>query len=201
MNEPAKAAPSTGRRLGLALLPLVAFAALAALFYMRLGADSSKVPSALIGRTAPAFALPALEGVSQPGFSADDLKKGRVTVVNVFASWCGPCRDEHPQLMALAKDESLKAKGVQIAGLNYKDQPADAKRFLDGLGNPYSLIGADRSGRVGIDWGVYGVPETFVVRGDGTIAYKFIGPISEAALKSVLLPEIEKAGKAETTTR
>lgn len=187
------ASGGAGRRLFFALLPLAAFMALAALFYFRLGTDSSKVPSALIGRAIPAFALPPLEGVAQPGFSTDELKTGKVTVVNVFASWCGPCRDEHPQLMTLARDEGLKAKGVRIAGLNYKDQPADARRFLEGLGNPYALIGADRSGRVGIDWGVYGVPETFVVRGDGTIAYKFIGPISEAALKSVLLPEIEKA--------
>jgi cytochrome c biogenesis protein CcmG/thiol:disulfide interchange protein DsbE len=184
-----------GKRVLFALLPLAVFLALAFLFLTRLGTDSSKVPSALIGRAVPAFSLPPLQGVPQAGFSHEDLKKGGVTVVNVFASWCGPCRDEHPQLMALAKNDALKARGVRIAGLNYKDEPGNAKRFLDGLGNPYELIGADRSGRVGIDWGVYGVPETFVVRGDGTIAYKFIGPISEAALEKVLVPEIEKAMK------
>lgn len=194
MSEDASAqAPSTRRRLVFALVPLAIFLALAGLFFARLGVDSSRVPSALIGRAVPTFSLPALEGVTQPGFSDAELKKGRVTVINIFASWCGPCRDEHPQLMTLAKDEALKAKGLRIAGLNYKDLPGNAKRFLDDLGNPYSLIGVDRSGRTGIDFGVYGVPETFVIRGDGTIAYKFIGPISEQALKSVLIPQIEKA--------
>jgi len=183
------------RRVLLGLVPLAIFLALAGLFLARLGTDSSRVPSALIGRMAPAFNLPPLEGMPQPGFSDADLKKNGVTVINVFASWCGPCRDEHPQLMALAKDEALKAKGLRIAGLNYKDLPGNAKKFLDDLGNPYALIGADRSGRTGIDFGVYGVPETFVIRADGTIAYKFIGPISEQALRSVLIPEIEKAMK------
>lgn len=181
------------RRLLLALAPLAIFLALAFLFLTQLGRDAARVPSALIGRAAPAFSLPPLEGLPQPGFSDADLKKGGVTVINVFASWCGPCRDEHPQLMALARDEALKARGVRIAGLNYKDQPGNARRFLEDLGNPYVMIGVDRSGRVGIDFGVYGVPETFVVRGDGSIAYKFIGPISEQALRKVLMPEIEKA--------
>lgn len=183
------------RRFMLALIPLAIFLALAGLFLSRLGTDSSRVPSALIGRSVPAFNLPPLEGMTQPGFADADLRKGGVTVINIFASWCGPCRDEHPQLMAMAKDESLKAKGLRIAGLNYKDMPANAKKFLDDLGNPYALIGADRSGRTGIDFGVYGVPETFVIKSDGTIAYKFIGPISEQALKNVLIPEIEKAMK------
>ncbi len=181
------------RRLILALTPLAIFLGLAFLFLTQLGRDSAKLPSALIGRAAPVFQLPALEGLSQPGFSNEDLNSGRVTVVNIFASWCGPCRDEHPQFMALVKDAALKAKGVRIAGLNYKDEPANARRFLEGLGNPYALIGADRSGRTGIDWGVYGVPETFIVKGDGTIAFKFIGPVSEQALKTILIPEIEKA--------
>lgn len=187
------AAPGKGRRIALALLPLAIFLGLAYLFLTQLGKDAARVPSVLVGRPIPEFSLPPLENSTQPGLASADLKKGRVTVVNVFASWCGPCRDEHPQLMALAKDESLKAKGVVIAGLNYKDDPANARRFLDGLGNPFAAIGGDRSGRVGIDWGVYGVPETFVVKGDGTIAYKFIGPVSPEALKKTLLPEIEKA--------
>lgn len=178
-----------------ALIPLAIFLALAGLFLSRLGTDSSRVPSALIGRSVPAFNLPPLEGMTQPGFADADLRKSGVTVINIFASWCGPCRDEHPQLMALAKDETLKAKGLRIAGLNYKDIPANAKKFLADLGNPYALIGADRSGRTGIDFGVYGVPETFVIKADGTIAYKFIGPISEQALKNMLIPEIEKAMK------
>jgi cytochrome c biogenesis protein CcmG/thiol:disulfide interchange protein DsbE len=186
----------TPRRVILALIPLVIFLALASLFLSRLGTDASRVPSALIGRSVPTFSLPPLEGMPQPGFSDADLKKGSgVTLINVFASWCGPCRDEHPQLMTLAKNEVLKARGLRIAGLNYKDLPGNAKSFLNDLGNPYSLIGTDRSGRTGIDFGVYGVPETFVVRADGTIAYKFIGPISEQALKAVLIPEIEKAMK------
>ncbi len=187
--------PGKARRLLLALVPLTIFLALAFLFLTQLGKDAAKVPSALIGRAVPAFTLPPLEGASLPGFSHGDLKGGSVTLVNVFASWCAPCRDEHPLLMQLAKDDTLKARGVRIAGLNYKDEPANAKRFLDSLGNPYALIGTDRSGRVGIDWGVYGVPETFVVKRDGTIAYKFIGPISELTLKSMLMPEIEKALK------
>ena len=183
------------RRLVVALGPLALFLALAFLFLTQLGKDAAKVPSVLIGRAAPVFALPPLDGANVLGFSNGDLKGSGVTLVNVFASWCAPCRDEHPLLMQLAKDETLKARGLRIAGLNYKDESANAKRFLDSLGNPYEMIGADRSGRVGIDWGVYGVPETFVVKGDGTIAYKYLGPISEQTLKRVLLPEIEKALK------
>ncbi len=177
----------------LALVPLVLFLGLSALFLSRLGFDASQVPSALIGKAAPKVSLPALAGTGLPGFDDASLRQGNVTVVNVFASWCGPCRDEHPQLMQLAQNKSLASKGVRIFGLNYKDQPANAKRFLDGLGNPYSRIGADTNGRTGIDWGVYGVPETFVVKGDGTIVYKFIGPISPQGLEKRLLPAIEKA--------
>ncbi len=181
------------RRPWLVLVPLVVFLALAALFLSQLGKDSAQIPSVLIGKQVPKFALPQLDGVSLPGFDDAELRKGKVTLVNIFASWCGPCRDEHPQLLALANDAGLKAQGVRIFGLNYKDSAANAKRFLEGLGNPYSHIGVDSAGRAAIDWGVYGVPETFVVRGDGTIAYKFIGPISAGALKARLIPEIEKA--------
>lgn len=184
------------RRITLAIVPLVIFLALAFLFLNRLGNDTSRIPSPLIGRAVPEFVLPPLAGVTQPGFASADLKAGKVSVVNIFASWCGPCRDEHPQLMKLAANEKLKAAGVQIAGLNYKDQAANAKRFLDQLGNPYTHIGVDAPGRASIDWGVYGVPETFIIRGDGTIAYKFIGPISEAALDKIILPQIEKAATA-----
>ena len=181
------------RRILLALLPLAAFLALATLFFMRLGADTQRLPSALVGRAAPAFTLPPLEGANAPGFSDADLKTGSVTLVNVFASWCGPCRDEHPVLMAMAADDALKALGVRMAGLSYKDEPGNAARFLRELGSPYAMIGVDRTGRAGVDWGVYGVPETFVVRGDGTIAYKHIGPLTDANLREKLMPEIMKA--------
>ena len=185
-------APSA-RRILLALLPLAAFLTLALLFYERLGSDSQRLPSALVGRAAPTFSLPPLEGSYLPGFSDADLKTGSVTLVNVFASWCVPCRDEHPVLMAMAADETLKTLGVRMAGLSYKDDPANAARFLRELGTPYSMIGVDRPGRAGVDWGVYGVPETFIVRGDGTIAYKHIGPLTQANVREKLMPEILKA--------
>jgi cytochrome c biogenesis protein CcmG/thiol:disulfide interchange protein DsbE len=180
-------------RLWLAILPLAVFLGLAGLFYMRLGFDASQVPSALIGKTVPKFTLPELAGAGVPGFDDNELRKGKVTLINVFASWCGPCRDEHPLLMHLSKDKALADKGVKIFGLNYKDKAGNALSFLKGLGNPYERIGADTSGRTGIDWGVYGVPETFVVKGDGTIAYKYIGPLSPEGIKTRLLPAIEKA--------
>lgn len=186
-------APRRGGIRWLALLPLVAFVALAALFYFRLGHDASTVPSALIGKKVPQFALPALDGSGMPGFGTEDLRQGKVTIVNVFASWCGPCREEHPQLMALAANESLKKKGLRIFGLNYKDKPANANTFIKSLGNPYARVGVDSGGRAAIDWGVYGVPETFIVKGDGTIAYKFIGPITAEAMKTRFMPALEKA--------
>lgn len=181
----------------LALLPLIAFAALAGLFLVRLySGDPARLPSALIGKQAPTFALPAIEGAGGEGFSDADLKQGQVTLVNIFASWCVPCREEHPILMQMAKDPKLKALGVRLYGLNYKDEPANALRFIAQYGDPYARIGADVKGRAGIDWGVYGVPETFVVRGDGSIAYKQIGPISQESLRDKLMPAIEAAAKA-----
>ncbi|QFR33156.1 DsbE family thiol:disulfide interchange protein [Ancylobacter sp. TS-1] len=185
--------PSPGRRRLLVLLPLIAFLALAALFYGRLfSGDPSRVPSALIGRPAPALDLPPLEGLTQdgapvPGLTSAGLK-GAVTVLNVFASWCVPCRDEHPYLVALSK-----MPGFRLVGLNYKDDADNARRFLGRFGNPYAAVGVDPNGRAAIDWGVYGVPETFVIGRDGRIAYKFIGPLDERGLKEKLLPEIEKA--------
>lgn len=199
MSEPrpidTPAAPAGRRRL-LVLLPLVAFLALAALFYGRLfSGDPSRVPSALIGREAPALDLPALEGLTHegqpvPGLSSAALA-GEVTVLNVFASWCVPCRDEHPYLVELSK-----MPGFRLVGLNYKDDAGNARRFLGRFGNPYAAVGVDANGRTAIDWGVYGVPETFVIGRDGRIAYKFIGPIDAQGLKERLLPEIEKARKA-----
>lgn len=190
--------PGASPRSRLALfVPLGAFLLLAILFFLRLFAgDASRLPSALIGKQAPAFALPALPGFAGVGaLVGDDLRKGHVSVVNVFASWCAPCREEHAQLMALAKDARLAEQGVALAGLAYKDDPANAKRFLDEVGNPYGAIGVDLAGRVAIDFGVYGVPETFVIRGDGTIAYKFVGPLTRQALEATLVPEIEKAAR------
>jgi cytochrome c biogenesis protein CcmG, thiol:disulfide interchange protein DsbE len=189
--EPVPTAPRT--RSKLAYLPLALFAVLAALFLYRLGTgDSGKLPSALIGKPAPTFALPPLEGVESagkpvPGLTTADFK-GQITLVNVFASWCGPCHEEHPFLMQLAKDTRIR-----LVGINYKDQPDNARRFIGKAGNPYVAIGVDQSGRAAIDWGVYGVPETFLIGRDGTILYKFVGPISDANLNTVVRPQIEKA--------
>jgi cytochrome c biogenesis protein CcmG/thiol:disulfide interchange protein DsbE len=164
------------------LLPVLVFAGLALLFLVRLYAgDPSKVPSALIGRPAPAFSLPPLEGlhangVPVPGLARSDLE-GKLTVVNVWASWCAPCRQEHPLLMDLAKDPAIR-----VVGINYKDNPENARRFLGALGNPFVAVGADPSGRAAIDWGVYGVPETFVIGPDGTILHKQIGPLTPEAM-------------------
>lgn len=186
---------SGGRsRVLLALLPFVVFAGLAALFFIRLGAgDASRIPSALIGKSVPDRDLPPLDGLlaggqAVPGIAAADLKRGEVTVVNVFASWCGPCHEEHPVLAEFA------ASGVaRLVGINYKDDAENARRFLGQLGNPYAAVGTDSSGRAAIDWGVYGVPETFVIRGDGTIAFKYVGPLTPDSLKNALLPAIEAA--------
>ena len=170
-------------------LPLLLFLALSAVFLMQLfsGKDTSLVPSALIGRSAPQTDLPPLEGMNLPGLSSDAFS-GRVTLVNVWGSWCLPCRQEHPLLMQLATD-----KRVVIAGLNYKDKPENARRFLGDLGNPYDAIGVDQNGRAAIDWGVYGVPETFLVGPDGTIRYKHVGPFTPESIRESLMPEIEKA--------
>jgi cytochrome c biogenesis protein CcmG/thiol:disulfide interchange protein DsbE len=193
MSEMAAPEPTSIRRRLLALIPLTAFLVLAALFYFRLGAgDASRIPSALLGKQVPEFTLPSVAGIDKPGFSAADLRQGHVTLVNVFASWCIPCRDEHALLSRLARDPALAAKGVRIFGLNYKDDPANAAAFLGELGNPYAMVGSDRPGRAAIDWGVYGVPETFIVKGDGTIAYKLVGPLSEQTL-SAFVGEVEKA--------
>jgi cytochrome c biogenesis protein CcmG, thiol:disulfide interchange protein DsbE len=177
----AETAPPGRTRL-LYLLPVLVFTGLALLFLVRLySGDPSKVPSALIGRPAPAFSLPALDGLQAngqpvPGLSRDDLK-GRITIVNVWASWCAPCRQEHPLLMALAKDPAIR-----LVGINYKDNPENARRFLGALGNPFAAVGADPNGRAAIDWGVYGVPETFVIGPDGTIRHKQIGPLTPEAV-------------------
>jgi cytochrome c biogenesis protein CcmG, thiol:disulfide interchange protein DsbE len=183
------------RRPLLVFVPLAVFAALAALFVIRLySGDASLLPSALIGRQVPAFVLPPVEGFSdKPGFSDADLHLGKVTLINVFASWCVPCHQEHELIMRLSADPALARARVRIFGLAYKDEPENISRFLAEAGDPFARIGADRKGRTAIDWGVYGVPETFIVKGDGTIAYRFVGPISAESYRDVILPEIEKA--------
>jgi cytochrome c biogenesis protein CcmG/thiol:disulfide interchange protein DsbE len=177
----------------LVLLPLLVFAALAALFLFQLmlGGNPQEIPSALIDKPAPDVALPPVDGLTAdgsqvPGFARADLT-GKVSVVNVFASWCVPCRQEHPLLEDLAR-----VGGVQLIGINYKDKPENARRFLGSLGNPYDRIGADATGRTAIDWGVYGVPETFIVDATGMIRFKFIGPLSPTSYRQTFLPELEK---------
>jgi cytochrome c biogenesis protein CcmG, thiol:disulfide interchange protein DsbE len=175
-------------RIAAVALPLTLFAALAVFLSLRLYAgDPSNVPSALIGKPVPVFSLPPLEGLrkgdaAMPGLNKDDFKRG-ITLVNVWASWCGPCRDEHPLLMDMAKRPD-----VQLVGINYKDDPSNALRFLTALGNPFSAVGADTSGRAAIDWGVYGVPETFVVNAEGVIIDKHIGPLTEDSIRTRIFP-------------
>lgn len=180
---------SARRRRIFVVVPLLLFLGLAGLFLVQLmsGRDLSTVPSALIGEVAPQTVLPAVEGLDRPGIASAEFA-GKVMLVNVWASWCAPCREEHPVLLALAKDGRF-----DIAGLNYKDEAENARRFLGDLGNPYAAVGADQAGRAAIDWGVYGVPETFLVGKDGRILYKHVGPLTEAAVRSELMPQIEQA--------
>ncbi|MBN9042129.1 MAG: thiol:disulfide interchange protein [Rhizobiales bacterium 62-47] len=193
MTEPAT--PPRQRRL-LVMLPLLAFATLAALFWFRLGdRDTSRIPSALIGRDAPQTTLPPLADLTRDGAPVPGLDpaafKGKVSLVNVWASWCVPCHEEAPLLTALSADKRL-----QIIGINYKDTPDNARRFLGRYGNPFSIVGVDGNGRGSIEWGVYGVPETFIVGRDGKIAYKLIGAITPENIGTVLKSEIDKALKA-----
>ena len=197
-NAVAAPPPRPARRL-LALLPLAGFLALAALFWVRLGAgDPSMVPSPLIGRPVPAFALPPLPGRAGPGLDDAALRRGNVTLVNVFASWCAECHDEHAALTALAADPRLQARGVVLDGIAYKDKTEDTRRYLGAKGDPYAAVGVDSAGRTAIDFGVYGVPETFVVKGDGTIAFKLIGPVTDANL-GALTDAIAAAGSPGAT--
>jgi cytochrome c biogenesis protein CcmG/thiol:disulfide interchange protein DsbE len=174
--------------------PLAIFAVLALLFALALkSGDPSRLPSALVGRTAPPTAFGPLEGlsdstVSVAGFSSADLAKGEVSVVNFWASWCAPCVQEHPVLVALKE-----RTGVKLYGVNYKDQAANARRFLGRYGNPFTAVGVDGNGRNAIEWGVIAMPETFVVDGKGVIVYKHVGPISPAALETKVLPAIRAA--------
>jgi cytochrome c biogenesis protein CcmG, thiol:disulfide interchange protein DsbE len=182
-----------GRRRIVVLVPLALFAGLAALFLVRLFAgDPSILPSPLVGHPAPQTMLPPVGGLERDGVQIPGLDpaqfKGAVTVVNVWASWCVPCRDEAPLLLQLSKDQRFR-----LVGINYKDDAENARRFAARFGNPFAAAGADDSGRAGIEWGVYGVPETFVIGREGKIAYKLVGPITEDNIDSVLKPQIEKA--------
>ena len=183
--------PKNRMRAVLALLPLIVFIAVAAIFFRQLGSgkDISEIPSALIGTMAPALSLPPLEGANVPALT-DAAIRGRLTLVNVFASWCVPCRQEHPLMKELAKDNR-----IQIVGINYKDRAENALRFLGELGNPYAAIGVDPNGKAAIDWGVYGIPESYLVAADGTILYKRVGPFDEKSVREGLFPAIEKALK------
>jgi len=197
MSEPATATDPAPRRLSwLMALPLVAFAGLVAIFWFGLGnGDPSRIPSALIGHPAPQAALPPLAGLVADGAQVPGLDpavfKGKVSVVNVWASWCIPCHDEAPILTELAKDKRL-----QLIGINYKDSADNARRFLGRYGNPFGIVGVDGNGRAAIEWGVYGVPETFIVGRQGTILYKLVGPVTADNIDSVLKVEIDKALQA-----
>jgi cytochrome c biogenesis protein CcmG/thiol:disulfide interchange protein DsbE len=192
-NDTAKQIASPGWRRVIVATPLVIFLGVAGLFLFRLGSgDPATLPSALIGHPAPQTPLPPVTGLERNGAAIPGLDpasfKGTVTIVNVWASWCVPCRDEAPLLMGLAQDSRIR-----LVGINYKDDADNARRFLGRFGNPYAAAGADTSGRAGIEWGVYGVPENFVVGRDGRIAYKLVGPITEGNYDAVLKPEIDKA--------
>lgn len=200
MSDKQASPPPTSRgrsRYVLALLPLLVFGGFAAIAAKMLyeqdvnGLDVSAIPSALIGTKAPALALPPLEGSNVPALT-DAAITGKLTLVNVFASWCVPCRQEHPMLKELSKDKRLN-----IVGINYKDKADNAVRFLGELGNPYATIGIDPNGRAAIDWGVYGIPETYLVGPDGTILYKKVGPIDVTTYERELIPAIESAAAGD----
>ena len=196
MNETPNPAAASSRRPLLMALPLLFFLGLAMLFWFRLGdGDPSRIPSALIGHPAPQTVLPPLAGLLADGVQVPGLDpaimKGRISLVNVWASWCVPCHDEAPLLTRLSKDKRL-----QLVGINYKDTPDNARRFLGRYGNPFDVVGVDGNGRAAIEWGVYGVPETFIVGREGTILYKLVGPITPDNVDAVLKAEIDKALKA-----
>jgi cytochrome c biogenesis protein CcmG/thiol:disulfide interchange protein DsbE len=190
------AAPEPRPSLKWVVAPVLVFAALVAVFAFALTTgDPSRLPSALIGKPVPATQFPALQGLTDagrpvPGFNSTDLAQGNVSVVNFWASWCVPCADEHPLLVELKE-----RTGVALYGVNYKDQPAAARRFLGRYGNPFKAAGTDDTGRGAIEWGVYGMPETFIFNGKGEIVFKHVGPISPRSLNDKLIPAIEGARK------
>ncbi len=186
-NSPtgAEALPTTAGPRWRHIVPVVIAGLIGVALAIGLTLNPREIPSALIGSAIPEFDLPPVQG-RDLGLSSADLK-GRVSVVNVWASWCTECRKEHPLLMAIEE-----RSGVRLHGINYKDRPEDAENWLNALGDPYTRIGADIDGRVSIDWGVYGVPETFVIDKRGRIAYKLIGALTEANLTETILPLIAK---------
>ncbi|MEX3011712.1 DsbE family thiol:disulfide interchange protein [Hoeflea sp. TYP-13] len=193
-GAPDQPVAAKSRRRFIAFVPLIAFVALAAIFFSQLISDRdvSEVPSVLIGTKAPALDLQPLEGLKRHGVQVpaltDAVVEGKVTLVNIWASWCVPCRQEHPLLMALAQDSR-----INLVGINYKDKTPNALRFLGELGNPYAAVGIDPKGVAAIDWGVYGIPETYLLDKDGNITFKQIGPFSPDSVNDDLIPAIEKA--------
>jgi cytochrome c biogenesis protein CcmG/thiol:disulfide interchange protein DsbE len=198
-EEPAGSAASPGdspARAGKAwvFVPLAIFLAFALMFQFALkSGDPSKLPSALIGKPVPPVDFTSLDGLTGPagpvpGFAAPALARGEVTIVNFWASWCAPCVEEHPLLVELAK-----MPGVRLYGVNYKDEAESARRFLGRYGNPFSAMGVDPKGRGAIEWGVYGMPETFVVDGKGRITYKHVGPLSPRSIEEKILPAVRDA--------
>jgi cytochrome c biogenesis protein CcmG/thiol:disulfide interchange protein DsbE len=193
MSETASQSSATRSRRFIVLVPLMLFAGLTALFLIRLNAgDPSLSPSALSGHPVPQTTLPPIAGLKRDGATVPGIDpasfKGAVSVVNVWASWCVPCHDEAPLLMQLSQDQRLR-----VIGINYKDDADNARRFLGRYGNPFAAAGADQNGRAAIEWGVYGVPETFVIGRDARIAYKLVGPITTENFQSILVPQIDKA--------
>tara|TARA_R110002110_G_scaffold24942_11_gene92828 strand:+ start:2540 stop:3136 length:597 start_codon:yes stop_codon:yes gene_type:complete len=180
---------------GLVVVPVVAFVLMAFFAWGLLNREEA-LPSAMLDKSVPDFTLPPVLG-REEGLSTQDLI-GHVSLVNVFASWCVPCRAEHPLFMELGESGE-----VPLYGINYKDPPEQARAWLDELGDPYTRIGADRDGRVGIEWGVYGVPETYVIAANGTIAYRHVGPITRAILQGTIMPIVRglKSSTAEKETQ
>jgi cytochrome c biogenesis protein CcmG, thiol:disulfide interchange protein DsbE len=194
VDKPEK--PEPPKRTRLVLLPIAFFVGLALLFGFALrSADPSKLPSALLGKPAPVTDLPALAGLNAggkpvAGIASADLARGDVVVVNFFASWCVPCVQEHPVLSELKRQA-----GVRLLGINHRDPEPGGLRFLNRLGNPFDAVGVDGSGRTSIEWGVYGMPESFVVDGQGRIVFKHVGPLTAEALETRILPAIAAARK------
>ncbi|AWU94891.1 DsbE family thiol:disulfide interchange protein [Azospirillum ramasamyi] len=173
------------RRL-LYLLPFLLFIGVGIAFYLGFQRDPRDIPSALIDKPAPTFDLPAIAGGPATGGLSSSKLTGDVTLVNVFASWCIPCKAEHPVITRLAREQ-----GVTVYGINYKDKPEDALTWLARYGNPYAAIGADPDGRVSIDWGVYGVPESYLIDRQGRIRFKHVGPLTPQVVEEQLLPMVK----------